>query len=97
MMKILNIFTNKKKFKRKVFGNITRFINTDTGELEMMESSNDQCQMDITLGRAGNVMIGMESLVIGLDGTVTSGNSCFHDLKHGNIMIQRMLSFQLMV
>ena len=32
--------TNKKKFKRKVFGNITRFINTDTGELEMMESSN---------------------------------------------------------
>ena len=44
--------TNKKKFKRKVFGNITRFINTD-GELEM--KSSNVPMLDITLGRAGNV------------------------------------------
>ena len=38
-------------------------------------------------------MIGIEALVIGLNGNVTSGNSCFNELVHGNInkMIKKVV------
>jgi len=77
--------TNKKKFKRKVFGNMTRFINTNTGEIELLQSSNIPMSGGYNTWKGWKCMIGIESLVIGLDGKVTSGNSCFHNLNHGNI------------
>ncbi len=77
--------SNKKKFKRKVFGNMTRFINTNTGERELFQSSNIPMSGGYNTWKGWKCMIGMEALVIELDGNVTSGNSCFSYLKHGNI------------
>lgn len=78
-------FENKKKFKRKMYGHMMRFVNTDTGKFEFFHSSNESMSGGWNTWKGWKCMIGIEALVIGLNGNVTSGNSCFNELVHGNI------------
>tara|TARA_Y100000389_G_scaffold153974_1_gene154360 strand:- start:8483 stop:9553 length:1071 start_codon:yes stop_codon:yes gene_type:complete len=74
-----------KKFKRKNFGKQMRYINTKTGKSESFQNANHIMEQGHNSWKGWKCMIGIEALVVNLNGTVTSGNSCFLHLSHGNI------------
>ena len=62
-----------------------RFINTDTGKVHFFQDSNESMANGFNTWKGWKCNIGVEALVVNLDGSVTSGNSCFQKLRHGYI------------
>ena len=75
---------NKSKINRPAFGKMMRFINTYTGEQEFIQG-NETMSSGRNSWKGWMCNIGIETITIGLDGTVTSGSSCFGHINHGNI------------
>jgi len=76
---------SKRKFLRKSMGKQMRYVNTKTGKSEVFDNANHIMERGQNTWKGWKCMIGIEALVVNLNGTVTSGNSCFLNLSHGNI------------
>ena len=62
-----------------------RYVNTKTGKSKVFDNANLIMERGQNTWKGWKCMIGIEALVVNLNGTITSGNSCFLNLKHGNI------------
>ena len=78
-------FENRKKFTRRAYGHMMRFVNSDTGKVHFFQDPNECMANGFNTWKGWKCNIGVEALVVNLDGSVTSGNSCFQNLCHGFI------------
>lgn len=75
---------NKKKQSRPAYGKMMRFVNTYTGKTEFIQA-NDTMSSGRNSWRGWMCNIGIETLKVDEQGKVSSGSSCFTNLKHGTI------------
>ena len=75
---------NQRKKWRKAYGKMMRFVNSTTGETKL-ERANLLMADGRNSWEGWECHIGIEALVIDINGKVTSGSSCNHHINHGHI------------
>lgn len=75
---------NKRKKWRKAYGKMVRYVSTSTGETKLV-SANSLMAAGQNSWEGWECYIGIETLNITLDGKITSGSSCNHEVLHGRV------------